>query len=711
MSQANAMSANIEEPNSPATPAPDRLGLRRRGRAHPAAGQPLRDEGTTLMLVLVLMIIGSLIVIPLMQYSISVMRANTVLSDKTERLEGVKSGLRVALAQPVSLYQTCGAGGPSTPINLATTSINGQTISTKCYFIDYQAAQSASELRTGLVATEIGETVPAALTGDTWTPSGSNEAEWIDSTSKASETGKIWLPNLPAHGLDVRSNAGYQMPAGYPTCKVFFPGTYSDALTLTGPVYFTSGIYYFENTVTVAGGATVVAGQGAIEGCTSDQEAAFYAVNAPSTHNIGGLGATFVFGKTGRLVVDNTTASPISFQFNARYVVGDDPSAGVSIMTVNGALDNASAGIDLVAEGRLKVPLSKVGAEPAADAVNPVLPVPATTQAYTPSTLTPIPKAPAAPTNVTGLSRVTAAVVSWTASVENGSPVTGYVVTAAPGGATCTTHGATTCAFTGLTNGTAYRFAVVAQSAAGDSAASTQSAAITPGGTTTLTVPTKPNAPTALPYKASARVQWTAPSNGGAPITSYTVTANPGGQTCSVTADLAVTPTLQCDVTGLTNSTTYTFTVTATNAVGVSTASNVSANVTPLATLSDPPAVTPPTTTAYEPPAVLEFKLPNTSAAKVWIPGYVAVPQGRVQIDNPHGLDVTTSGGVLAAQFDLINDSRNTGAQTVPVGFIETVVQRKFRIVSTTSGGSETSVAVVQVNENGAYAVNSWQVQ
>ncbi len=68
------------------------------------------------------------------------------------------------------------------------------------------------------------------------------------------------------------------------------------------------------------------------------------------------------------------------------------------------------------------------------------------------------------------------------------------------------------------------------------------------------------------------------------------------------------------------------------------------------------------------------------------------------------------SGGVLAAQFD-VADARAAGPQTVDIGFKETVVQRKFRIVSTTDAGHETSTAIVQVNQNGAYAINSWDVQ
>ena len=117
------------------------------------------------------------------------------------------------------------------------------------------------------------------------------------------------------------------MPAGYPTCTVYFPGTYVDPLTLTGPTYFTSGIYYFEKQVTIQNGADVVVGGGAVPGCTSDQEAIFYAMNVPSTHNMSGLGATWVLGKQARVVVSNAmpSASPVKLRFNTRYVAtGND---------------------------------------------------------------------------------------------------------------------------------------------------------------------------------------------------------------------------------------------------------------------------------------------------------------------------------------------------------------------------------------------------
>ena len=73
-------------------------------------------------------------------------------------------------------------------------------------------------------------------------------------------------------------------------------------------------------------------------------------------------------------------------------------------------------------------------------------------------------------------------------------------------------------------------------------------------------------------------VLWTAPSfDGGAPITSYTATSDPDGRTCTPADDAATA----CTVTGLTNGTAYTFTVTADNEAGTSAASQLSAAATP----------------------------------------------------------------------------------------------------------------------------------
>ena len=100
---------------------------------------------------------------------------------------------------------------------------------------------------------------------------------------------------------------------------------------------------------------------------------------------------------------------------------------------------------------------------------------PAGTVSYTPQNTVPSP-----PSGVTAVAGNASASIAFTASSNNGgAAITGYTVTSTPGGITAT--GTTSpISVTGLTNGTAYTFSVLATNSVGNSVVSTASNAVTP---------------------------------------------------------------------------------------------------------------------------------------------------------------------------------------------------------------------------------------
>ena len=201
------------------------------------------------------------------------------------------------------------------------------------------------------------------------------------------------------------------------------------------------------------------------------------------------------------------------------------------------------------------------------------------------------------------------------------------------------------------------------------------------------------------------RVSWTAPlNNGGSQITGYTVrVVSPVGipATCStVSATMCVVP-------GLVLGPDYSFTVEATNVVGTSAPSVASVAKKTTLTLPVPTWTPGPPLPSMTAP-ILDFDLTTATAVTVNVPGYESIPQGRLRVNNPNSLAVTLDGGVLAASFDILDPRA-----PVPIGLTNPIVQRTFRIVTETTSGSPHVVgsAILQVNQGGAWAVNSWEVQ
>ena len=68
------------------------------------------DEGSIFVLVLVMTVIGALLVLPLLSYTMSVFRASTVESAKAESVEMARGGTWVALSNEGALFDMCVGG-------------------------------------------------------------------------------------------------------------------------------------------------------------------------------------------------------------------------------------------------------------------------------------------------------------------------------------------------------------------------------------------------------------------------------------------------------------------------------------------------------------------------------------------------------------------------------------------------------------------------
>ena len=175
-------------------------------------------------------------------------------------------------------------------------------------------------------------------------------------------------------------------------------------------------------------------------------------------------------------------------------------------------------------------------------------------------------------------------------------------------------------------------------------------------------VPGQPAPPTASPGNGTALVRWTAPDDGGSPITGYTVQAAPGGASCSTSGATA------CVVSGLDVDQSPTFTVTASNANGPGPASAAS-----------PPVSFPPSAGR-----IWAFPVPGSKAPS----GIALGPDGALWFTNAAGNSIgriSTTGAV--SSFADAKISAPTGITAGPDGALWFTNSLSNSIGRITTGG------------------------
>ncbi|MDR7191561.1 fibronectin type III domain-containing protein [Luteimonas terrae] len=233
-----------------------------------------------------------------------------------------------------------------------------------------------------------------------------------------------------------------------------------------------------------------------------------------------------------------------------------------------------------------------------------------------------------------------------------------------------------------------------------DGAGNGPPAAFNAGSSHTVAIPLVPGAPdigTATAGNGQASITFSAPAdNGGAAITGYTVTSSPGAIVGSGTSSPLV-------VTGLTNGTAYTFTVTATNAVGTGAASAASNSITPKAeqaiTFNNPGAqnfgTTPTLTATSDSGLPVSFSSSTTGVCTVTSGGTLTfLAAGSCTINADQGGDT----GFLAAP------------QISRTFTVNAIVPGAPTAVSATAGDTEATLAFTAPASNGGSAVIGYTV-
>ncbi|MBW8332469.1 MAG: fibronectin type III domain-containing protein [Prolixibacteraceae bacterium] len=226
-------------------------------------------------------------------------------------------------------------------------------------------------------------------------------------------------------------------------------------------------------------------------------------------------------------------------------------------------------------------------------------------------------------------------------------------------------------------------------------------------------VPGAPTSVVAIAGNASASVTFVAPeNNGGSAITGYTVASIPAGGTDSNSGSTSLTHT----ITGLTNGTTYTFTVKTTNSAGTSVASVASNSVIPKAPAATGFLFTGPLSGSVNSPSANFTVIPNnlftgTITITPTGPGSVGLSSKVLTFSNSSTAQTFTITPTVAGSVTLT--ATNNGTLTNPANLTYTlnaIVPDAPTTLVAAAGDTSATVTFIAPTNTGGSAITGYTI-
>jgi hypothetical protein len=265
--------------------------------------------------------------------------------------------------------------------------------------------------------------------------------------------------------------------------------------------------------------------------------------------------------------------------------------------------------------------------------------------------------------------------VTWTAPNSTGGlPILCYLVNTHLGGITVVPPTPTHATIAGLVNGISYYFTVVAVTQ-NDAKESLPSNTIIPA-----FLPTAPTDISGTPANQQIAINWQAASNGGSPITKYTISVSPG--VTGFPQDVA--PNVRSlVVSGLTNGTGYIFTIVAWNTTGPSSPAS-SVSITPATVPNAPTGVN---GSAGNQLVNLNWSAPGNNGGSTITSYTVTWSTGSYTTANatPSATITGLIGGTSYTFTVVATNSMGSGAASSPYGPLVPVVSETYDVLTSPS--------------------------